>query len=190
MASDNPIIAAITVDNFKEQFYRDFTYIDSWSNAVTYNTNDEVFYEVNRKFYKCLNDGVTSVPTTGADWSLQSPDQKVSDLDITHAYAESDITFNDQLFLDDPDLVLGYLYLSAHYLVNDLNAGGIDSNPTGITNSRSVGNVSEGYAIPEWQLKSPIYSFYTKSSYGLKYLNMITTRLAGNIISVRGATNA
>jgi len=190
MASDNPIIQAITVDDFKDQFYRDFTYIDSWSNVATYNTGDEVFYTVNRKFYKCLGDGVVSVPTTTADWSVQSPDQKVSDLDITHAYGEADITFNDQLFLDNEDMVLAYLYLSAHYLVNDLNAGGVDSNPTGIANSRSVGNVSEGYAIPDWQLKSPIYSFYTKSSYGLKYLNMITARLTGNVASVEGATNA
>lgn len=187
--SSNPVIQAITVDNFKEQFYRDFNYIDTWE-AGTYNTNDIVFYAVNRKFYKCLGDGVTSVPTTSADWSLLTPGEKVSDLDITHAYAESDLTFNTSLFTSDDNMVLAYLYLSAHYLVNDLNAGGIDSNPTGIVNSKSVGNVSEGYAIPEWQLKSSVYSFYTKSSYGLKYLNMVIPRIKGNVASIAGATNA
>ena len=187
--SDNPIIQALTVDDFKEQFYRDFNFIDTWE-AGTYNTNDVVFYSVNRKFYKCLNDGVTSIPTTTADWSLLTPDERVSDLDITHAYGEADTTFNTSIFQNDTDMVLAYLYLSAHYLVNDLNAGGVDSNPTGIVNSKSVGNVSEGYAIPEWQLKSSIYSFYTKSSYGLKYLNMVIPRLKGNMASVEGATNA
>lgn len=187
--SSNPIIQALTVDDFKKQFYRDFNYIDTWE-AGTYNTGQIVFYSVNRKFYKCLSDGVSSIPTTSTDWSLLIPDEKVSDLDISHAYAESDITFNTSLFGDNASLILGYLYLSAHYLVNDLNAGGVDSNPTGIVNSKSVGNVSEGYSIPDWQLKSPVYSFYTKSSYGLKYLNMVLPRLVGNVVSVEGGTNA
>lgn len=186
--SDNPVIQAITVDNFKEQFYRDFNFVDTWI-AGTYNTNDIVFYLPNFKFYKCLNDGVTSEPPS-ADWSLLTPDDKVSDLDITHAYAEADITFNTTLFNNDADMVLAFLYLSAHYLVNDLSAGGIEGGVGGIVNSRSVGNVSESYAIPEWQTKSPIFSFYTKSSYGLKYLNMIMPRLRGNVASIEGATNA
>ena len=182
----NPVIQAITVDNFKEQFYRDFNFINSWV-AGTYNINDIVFH--NFKFYKALANGVVSEPPS-ADWSLLTPSDKVSDLDILHAYAESDITFNETLFISDDDMVLGYLYLSAHYLVNDLNAGGAGSSGGGIVNSRSVGNVSESYAVPEWQVKSPIFSFYTKSSYGLKYLNMIIPRLAGNVASIAGGTNA
>jgi len=191
MSCDNPIIQALTPEDFKNQFWRDFTFVDTWLVGTTYNTGNQVFYDVNKRFYQCLNDGVIgTLPTVTTDWKEISNVGLVSDLDITNAYAEACITFNDALFDDDDDIVLGYLYLAAHYLVNDLNAGGQNSSQVGFANSRSVGNVSEGYAIPDWQLKSPIYSFYTKSSYGLKYLNMITARLTGNVASVEGATNA
>ena len=186
--SSNPIIQAVTVEQFKEQFYRDFNFVNTWV-AGTYNTNDIVFYAPNFKFYKCLSDGVVSEPPS-ADWSELTPDDKVGDLDINHAFAEACTTFNTSLFGDDDQMVLAYLYLTAHYLVNDLNAGGAGSAGGGIVNSRSVGNVSESYTIPEWQVKSPIFSFYTKSSYGLKYLNMVMPRIKGNVVSIAGGTNA
>lgn len=188
--STNPIIQAITVDDFKSQFYRDFNYIDSWSDAATYNTGDKVFYLVNRKFYKCLSDGVSSLPTVSTDWSQISAGSNISDLDIGHAFAEADVTFNTSLFGADADMILGFLYLSAHYLVHDLNAGGVSSSSQGVASARSVGNVSESYSIPTWQLESPVYSFYTKTSYGLKYLNMVLPQIVGNVAAVAGATNA
>lgn len=189
MSCDNPVLTALTPEDFKQQFFRDFTYIDTWLVGSTYNTADQVFYDVNRKFYQCLNDGVIgTLPTVTTDWKNIAATGLVSDLDITNAYAEACVTFNSALFTSDDDMVLGYLYLAAHYLVNDLNAGGADSSSEGVVNSRSVGNVSESYTIPQWQLDSPIYSFYTKSSYGRKYLNMILPRLAGNMTTVAGAT--
>ena len=191
MSCDNPVIQALTPEDFKVQFFRDFNYIDTWLIGSTYNTGDQVFYDVNRKFYQCLNDGVIAIlPTVTADWKNIPADGLVSDLDITNAYAEACVTFNSALFTSDADMVLGYLYLAAHYLVNDLNAGGADSSAEGIVNSRSVGNVSESYTIPQWQLDSPVFSFYTKSSYGRKYLNMILPRIAGNMTTVCGATTA
>lgn len=191
MACDNPVLQALTPEDFKEQFFRDFNYVDTWLVGTTYNTGSQVFYDVNRKFYQCLDDGVVgTLPTVTTDWKQIANDGLVSDLDITNAYAEACVTFNSALFTSDDDMVLGYLYLAAHYLVNDLNAGGADSSSEGIVNSRSVGNVSESYSIPQWQLDSPIYSFYTKSSYGRKYLNMILPRIKGNMTTVAGATQA
>jgi hypothetical protein len=190
MTCDNPVIQALTPEDFKEQFWRDFNFVSTWLIGTTYNTGDQVFYDVSRKFYQCLNDGVVgTLPTVITDWKEISNAGLVSDLDITNAYAEACVTFNDSLFTSDDDMVLGYLYLAAHYLVNDLNAGGVEGGAAGgLVNSRSVGNVSESYTIPQWQLDSPIYGFYTKSSYGLKYLNMILPRLAGNIGTVEGCT--
>jgi hypothetical protein len=190
MTCDNPVIQALTPEDFKTQFFRDFNYIDTWLVGTTYNTGDQVFYDVNRKFYQCLNDGVVgTLPTVIADWKEISNAGLVSDLDITNAYAEACVSFNDTLFTSDDDMVLGYLYLAAHFLVNDLNAGGVEGGgASGLVASRSVGNVSESYTIPQWQLDSPIYGFYTKSSYGLKYLNMVLPRLAGNFDTVEGCT--
>jgi hypothetical protein len=189
MSCDNPIIQALTPEDFKNQFWRDFTFINTWLVGTTYNTGNQVFYDVNKRFYQCLNDGVIgTLPTVTTDWKEISNVGLVSDLDITNAYAEACITFNDALFDDDDDIILGYLYLAAHYLVNDLNAGGQNSSQAGFANSRSVGNVSESYSIPQWQLDDPILSFYAGSSYGRKYLNLILPRLTGNIATVEGAT--
>ncbi len=188
MSCDNPIIQALTPEDFKNQFWRDFTFINTWLVGTTYNTGNQVFYDVNKRFYQCLNDGVIgTLPTVTTDWKEISNVGLVSDLDITNAYAEACITFNGDLFCDD-NMALGYLYLAAHYLVNDLNAGGQNSSQVGFANSRSVGNVSESYSIPQWLLDDPILSFYGQSSYGRKYLNMILPRLTGNIATVEGAT--
>jgi hypothetical protein len=187
VSCDHPVTQAITVDDFKDQFYRDFNFVITWV-AGTYNTGDQVFYEVNSRFYECLSDGVTSIPTTVVDWKQIDPTGLVSDKDITNAYAEACTNYNSSLFGDDDEIKLSYLYLSAHYLVHDLNAGGVDSSGVGQVNSRSVGNVSESYSIPQWQLDSPIYSFYTKSTYGLKYLNLVIPKLTGNTFTVEGCT--
>jgi len=190
MTCDNPIIQALTVEDFKTQFYRDFNYIDTWLVGTTYNTADQVFYDINRKFYQCLNDAVIGViPTNPTDWKNISNFGLVSDLDITNAYAEACVVFNDALFTSD-DMVLGYLYLAAHYLVHDLNAGGQDGGSIGTVNSRSVGNVSESYSIPPAFLDNPMFSLLSKSSYGQKYLSMIIPRLVGNMTTVCGATSA
>ena len=189
MTCNNPILQALTPEDFKNQFWRDFKFINTWLIGSTYNTGDQVFYDVNKTFYQCLNNGIIgTLPTDITDWKEISNVGLVSDLDITNAYAEACISFNDVLFDDSSDMILGYLYLVAHYLVNDLNAGGQSGTQAGLQNSRSVGNVSEGYAIPQWQLDDPILSFYAMSSYGRKYLNMILPRLTGNIVTVEGAT--
>lgn len=189
MSCDDPITQAITVEDFKNQFYRDFVFVSTWV-AGTYNTGDQVFYDVNNKFYEAIQDGVTTNPTTVTDWKVIPPTGLVSDKDITNAFAEACVSFNSSLFSDPDDVKLAYLYLAAHYLVNDLNAGGAESAGGAPVASRSVGNVSESYSIPQWQLDNPIYSFYTKSSYGLKYLNLVLPRLTGNIATVAGATSA
>jgi hypothetical protein len=189
MACNNPILTALTPEDFKNQFWRDFTYVSTWLVGSTYNTGAQVFYDVNKKFYECLNDAVLGVvPTNITDWKEIPNTGLVSDLDITNAYAEACINFNDTLFSNNDDIKLAYLYLSAHYLVNDLNAGGQEGGSVGLPSSRSVGNVSESYSIPQLYLDNAFYSFFTKSSYGLKYLNMIIPRLVGNVATVEGCT--
>lgn len=191
MSCDNPIIQAITPEDFKLQFWRDFSYKNNWLIGSTYSLGEQIFYDVDRKFYQSLvSANIGNLPTDITKWKELSNIGLVSDLDITNAYAEACISFNEGLFSDD-EIKLVYLYLSAHYLVNDLNAGGQNSSgSSGMVSSRSVGNVSEAYAIPQKYLDNINYIFYTKSSYGLKYLNLVVPRLAGNIKTVSGATNA
>lgn len=192
MACTDPIITALTPEEFKAQFWRDFTYIATWDIATTYNTGDQVFYDLNKRFYQCLNDGVVGVlPTDTNNWKAISNFDVVCDLDITNAYAESCINFNSALFSSDQDKILAYLYLSAHFVVNDLNAGGTSGGnvDAGLVNSKSVGNVSVSSTIPDHYLKSG-YAFYATTTYGRKYIDMIRTRAIGNMVAIAGGTNA
>lgn len=186
-------LTTITVDDFKTQFARDFPYLPVWV-AGSYNQGEEVYYEVTRLFYRARSNGVTSTPDTNADWEQIDDNviNYVQDSDITRAFGEAQISFNQALFGLDAEIRLAYLYMTAHYLVNDLKTARAGAQSTGdhTVASRSVGNVSESYAIPEAFTKNPIFTFYTKSGYGLKYLNLIFPKIKGNVVSVQGGTNA
>tara|TARA_R110000851_G_scaffold306239_5_gene464507 strand:- start:2150 stop:2725 length:576 start_codon:yes stop_codon:yes gene_type:complete len=183
----------LTIQDFKDLFFRDFTYLPTWDVTATYNTGNEIFYAVNQLFYKCLNDGVTSVPTGVADWTLFADDKLnyILDEDITKAIAEAKLSFNEALVNGDCDAVKHvFMYLVAHYLVQDIKASGAGLSSSGdfTVASRSVGSVSESYAIPEAYLKSATLNYYTKTSYGLKYLNLVYPNTRGNIFVVGGCT--
>lgn len=187
-------LSTITVADFKSLFSRDFPYLPVWQASPTfYNTGAIVYYATNQLFYKAKSNGVTSVPTTTADWDLYADDVNnyVSDTDIQRAFMEAEIVFNQALFGTDAQIKLGYLYVTAHYLVNDLRTAlsGVGSTGEFAVESRSVGNVSESYSIPQAYLDSPIYAFYGKSGYGMKYLSMILPKLVGNVVGVCGATH-
>lgn len=192
MTCSNPLVSGITVQDFKDLFFRDFSYLPVWSALKTYNQDQVVYYAVTELFYICSNNGITSVPTTTADWSIiqGNINDYILDADIEKAFDEACIVFNASLFSNANAVKMGWLYLTAHFVVYDVNAGGLETTGQQRVNSRAVGNVSEAYTIPEWMLSNPIYSFLTVTSYGAKYLNMILPFLIGNIGSVWGGTNA
>lgn len=125
----------------------------------------------------------------GATYDSNSA-QFVYDADITKAFAEAEMVFNQALFSGNANITLAYLYLTAHYLVNDLiTAGqGINASADFPVSSRSVGSVSESYSIPQRYLDDPNLVFYTKSAYGMKYLSFLLPNLIGNINAVEGDT--
>lgn len=191
-------LSTVTVADFQAQFYRDFPYFDDiqYDPTDVYNTGDEVYYTASKLFWSALVDGVTNVApgTDAAKWvkTADSIYNYVQDRDITNAFNEAQIAFNPALFSTDSDQKLGYLYLTAHFLCNDLKAamGGINAAAGFPVSSRTVGSVSEGYSVPQWVLDSPIFSMYAQSSYGMKYLMLILPNLTGNVISVWGGTRA
>jgi hypothetical protein len=115
---------------------------------------------------------------------------EVSDCDIEKAFKEAKIVFNQGLFSNDESIEIGYLYLTAHYLVNDLRAAlaGLEGSAMFIVSSRSVGSVSESYDIPQAYKDNPLFTFYTTSSYGMKYLSLILPVMVGNVGVVAGTT--
>ena len=114
----------------------------------------------------------------------------VMDADITRAFAEADINFNESLFGTDASLKLTFLYLAAHYLVNDLKAAEQGSRSAGEfpVSSRSIGGVSESYAIPNWILNDPVLGQFATTKYGMKYISLVKPLLIGNVVVYEGST--
>jgi len=190
-------LSTITVDDFKAQFRRDFPYLPVYDNAELYNTGNRVYYPTTKLFYDCLADGVTGIPPSPpvdpAKWVkvIDDVDNYIQDQDITNAFAEAMLVFNQGLIQGtDAQVKLVFLYLAAHYLVNDIRAAqrGINGIGAFMVTSRSVGNVAESYGIPQAYLNDPLLAFYTQSTYGLKYLSLILPKLVGNVGVVWGGT--
>lgn len=124
------------------------------------------------------------------DFSYGSTTETVMDADLNKAFAEARANFNQSLFGTDEQLKIAFFYLAAHYLVTDLQnaSAGLSGSGLNVVASRSVGSVSESYAIPEQYLKDPILSFISKTGYGQKYLSLVLPLLIGNVQSVAGWT--
>lgn len=118
-------------------------------------------------------------------------DKYVFDFDIEKAFLEAQALLNQELFGSDENIRLAYYYLTAHYLANDMRTAmqGIESTGANPVNSRSVGNVSESYTIPQSYLDNPQLAFFTTTGYGAKYLSILLPSLVGNIGAVCGWTH-
>lgn len=180
----------VTTDDFKNLFTRDFPYLPVYIEGKAYFKDDEVYYDPN--FYKSLTDGNTTLPTDTTNWTLinDSVDNYIQDTDILRAFNEAKVNFNAALFGEDDTIKMVFLYLAAHYLVIDLNNA---MNPLGMgfmgfTQSKSVGSVSESYAVPSFATNNPMLSQYMLTGFGRKYVSLIMPYLVGNIIFVPGRT--
>lgn len=183
----------ITVANFQAQFFRDFPYLNTYDATATYNTDNQVYF--NGLFYNALQNGLLNIQP-GSDtskWQLVKgcANDYVQPQDITNAFAEAQVVFNQGLFGSDAQITLAYLYLTAHYLVNDLRTSsqGIESTGSFAVASKSVGNMSESYAIPDRYKENPQLQFFTTTGYGMKFLSMVLPNLVGNIGAICAMTN-
>lgn len=118
------------------------------------------------------------------------PNDYITDDDITKSFTEASMNFNPSLFGLDAELKMCFLYLSAHYLVNDLQTASAGADSAGYfpANSRSVGQVTESYQIPDWAIADPVLSSFCTTRYGQKYLSLIKPLLIGNVVVYQGAT--
>jgi hypothetical protein len=85
---------------------------------------------------------------------------------------------------------MGFLYLSAHYLVTDLknSSQGVASQYDWLTTNKAAGSVSQGSSIPQRILDNPELAMLSKTGYGAKYLSLILPQLCGNIFTICGRT--
>lgn len=182
----------ITVDDFKQHFTRDFPYLPKYNEDKIYYIGDEVYVEPN--FYQSIIDNNTADISDTTAWQpiKDSTDSYITDSDIEKAIDEATLNFNSELFAEDCCAArIPLLYLVAYYLVIDIKNGmtGLSSGAyMGFVASKSVGNVSESYAIPTWIQSNPALSLYMDNGYGKKYLTLIIPRISGFFYLAQGRT--
>lgn len=184
------VIENITVEDFKEYFTRDFPYLPIYNEENIYKIGD-VVYNAPYFYESLVNDN--QQPLTDVDsWKKVAGDKNdyILDSDITKAFGQAKINFNEELFGEEETIKIAYLWLTAFYLVIDIQASssGLASSFQGFTSSKSVGDVSESFSIPQWMMNSPIFGYYYNNAYGRKYLSLLAPYCTGNIIYSIGGT--
>lgn len=109
----------------------------------------------------------------------------VRDDDITGAQADAGFNVNQDLFGSQGDWNRAFNYLTAHMLVEKLLAAGegLASQYNWLTTSKSVGDVSESFEIPDRIKKDPMLAAFSKTRYGAMYLQIISPLLIGNVMT-------
>lgn len=127
----------------------------------------------------------------------------VMDSDIQSALNMTSGVFNPALFSTAPigvppnltsESLICYLNASAHFMVLSLQAvgglgkqgKGVSSQGEGIVGNKGVGGVSVGYVWPSTVTDNAFLFQFTKTSYGQAYLQVLMTRLVGNVGAVWG----
>lgn len=118
------------------------------------------------------------------------PNTSILDSDINKAFGQTNFNINPNLFRTQGDYNIGYLFLSAHYLVVDMRMSeqGINGQYSFLENSKSVSSVSQSFSIPQRILDNPYFAMLMKTNYGAKYLELVIPQLAGQVFSVHGRT--
>lgn len=118
------------------------------------------------------------------------PQTSIQDSDITKAFTFVNVNMNPDLFGDQGSYNIGYLLLSAHYLVMNLRASsqGIAGQFSFLEQSKSVGSVSQAFAIPQRVLDNPDWAILCKTNYGAQFIQLILPQLTGQMFSVQGST--
>lgn len=182
----------MTIIEFLALFGGDFApfLLPVYVEGQAYFTGDVVYYEPN--FYTSLTDGNTNPPTDITTWQLtkDSVNNYIQDSDIQRAFAEAKVNFNPSIFPDCETRSMMFNYLAAHYLVIDITnrMNPLSVGYSGLVQSKSVGSVSESYAIPDWMKNNPVYGPLAQTGYGRKYLSLIMPCTTGVIICTPGRT--
>ena len=175
------ILETVTPQQFMEYFTRDFPYLPVYAEDTTYWLGDVVYY-TDGNFYQSLIDDNTTAPTDTTNWQKikDSVDNYVGINDIQKAINEALANANPNFGTTDDEKIMIFMYLAAFYLVVDMQnaAAGLTSNYLGITQSKSVGDVSESYMIPSFISENPMYAIYMQNGYGMKYMSLIAPYLA------------
>jgi hypothetical protein len=114
----------------------------------------------------------------------------VTDTDVANAFGLTNFNLNQALFAIQADYTSGYLLLAAHYLVMNLRASsqGINGQFAWLEISKGVGSVNASFSIPQMILDNPYWAMFSKTNYGMLYLNLLQPQLVGVVRIACGST--
>ena len=111
---------------------------------------------------------------------------RVTDYDIDRAQvAATQFNITQELFTGQQAFSYAYNLLSAHYLLIQAanSQAGLAGKAEWITNSKSIGDVSESFVIPDRIMRSPFLSKLGRTSYGAEFAELVAPSLIGNMAS-------
>lgn len=116
-------------------------------------------------------------------YGLDTDPKKVRDKDIQQALDQTPIAFADGLMVSQSMFTICYMLLTAHFLCENIRsaASGAYGQFSWLQQSKSAGDVSESFAIPQKILNSPFLSALATTKYGARYLAFISPYLIGNV---------
>jgi hypothetical protein len=133
------------------------------------------------------------------DFVFGSTPDKVMDPDVNIALTEAVLVFNPDLWDDLAEQKVAFLLAAAHCLVLNVQAAGglsaqnmgrgVNSHGGGVVQTKSVGSVSVGFAVPAFVTESKVLSQFMRTDYGQKYLQLVTPRLVGNLAVLEGSND-
>ncbi len=114
----------------------------------------------------------------------------VLDADISSAFNWTNLVINQSMWTTQASYNLGYLLLSAHYLVMNMRASsqGLNGKFDWLEQSKGAGSVSASYGIPPRILENPNFAQYFETNYGAQYMQLLWPQLSGQIYTVAGRT--
>ena len=171
-------LESITVNDFKSTYRTSFKYLPVWNPDTLYFPQDKIYFLDNKRFYEAILENENIPPLNASTWKV------VQDNILLYL---DDATILEALNKAKQHLVLNPCFarlnesqkkellqiLTAHYtyevLTGELNNG------TGglIEVSKSVGDVSQGFMVPDWIKNSITYSLYANTPYGVKYATFL-----------------
>lgn len=185
------IFETVTVEQFKEYYARDFSFLPVFNPVKTY-WKDDIVYWTDDNFYKSLIDDNTTDPSDTENWKKikGNVNDYVTDNDIMKAFTQALANSSTRFGRDCNEKIMIFLHLMAFYLVMDAQnaSAGLGSSYGGLVASKSVDGVSESYNFPTWMTESPMYSLFSSNGYGLKYLSLILPYISCPILFSRGGS--
>ena len=116
---------------------------------------------------------------------------KITDYEVNRAQvAATQFNVSSNLFMNQQAFSYAYNLLTAHYLCKQTanSLAGMAGKAEWVTNSKTVGDVSESYQIPDRVISSPFLSKLGSTTYGAEFLELVSPSLVGNMASYHRCT--